>query len=80
MAAAGNLGSGAWPQGPRSVRRGNDFVPTFPCNYEATLCVAATTSGDELADYSNYGVNSVEIAAPGGIFNGRAAFWQERTL
>lgn len=55
-------------------------MPTFPCNYEATLCVAATTSGDELADYSNYGVNSVEIAAPGGIFNGRAAFWQERTL
>ena len=48
-------------------RLGNDFVPTFPCNYEAALCVAATTSEDELADYSNYGVNSVEIAAPGRV-------------
>lgn len=53
IAAAGNLGSS------------NDFVPTFPCNYEAALCVAATTSTEELADYSNYGVNSVQIAAPG---------------
>ena len=46
---------------------GNDFVPTFPCNYEAALCVAATTVTDELADYSNYGVNSVQIAAPGRV-------------
>ncbi|CAK9051904.1 unnamed protein product [Durusdinium trenchii] len=49
----------------QSAKEGNDFVPTFPCNYEAALCVAATTSTEELADYSNYGVNSVEIAAPG---------------
>ena len=51
---------------------GNDLIPTFPCNYEAALCVAATTSTDELADYSNYGVHSVQIAAPG---DGCEVFW-----
>ncbi|CAE7236396.1 unnamed protein product, partial [Symbiodinium necroappetens] len=53
VAAAGNLG------------RSNDLIPTYPCNYEPALCVAATAPTDQLADYSNYGVDSVQIAAPG---------------
>ena len=36
----------------RRGSQGNDFIPTYPCNYEAALCVAATTPTEELADYS----------------------------
>jgi subtilisin family serine protease len=53
----------------------NDLVPQFPCNYHRpggygagaanVVCVAATTDLDELADFSNYGVASVHLAAPG---------------
>jgi len=55
VAAAGNEG------------RNNDFSPTYPCNYnlDNLICVAATDQYDNLADFSNYGNNSVHIAAPG---------------
>ena len=53
----------------------NDLVPQYPCNYHRpggygagaanVVCVAATTDLDELADFSNYGVASVHLAAPG---------------
>jgi subtilisin family serine protease len=45
----------------------NDSFPAYPCSYPAAniVCVAATDSGDSLAFFSNYGVNSVDIAAPG---------------
>jgi subtilisin family serine protease len=53
--AAGNAGTN------------NDSFPAYPCNYPAAniVCVAATGSGDGLAVFSNYGVNSVDLAAPG---------------
>ena len=45
----------------------NDVVPSYPCNYEAAnlICVAATDEADELAEFSNYGAASVDLAAPG---------------
>lgn len=45
----------------------NDVTPTYPCNYpDANLiCVAATDKNDALASFSNYGTNSVDLAAPG---------------
>lgn len=45
----------------------NDAVPVNPANYETAgkIVVAAMHGGGELADFSNYGLNSVDIAAPG---------------
>jgi hypothetical protein len=47
--------------------RNNDTTPSYPCNLTAAnlICVAATDSHDELADFSNYGSTSVDLAAPG---------------
>src|SRR5207247_7091074 len=45
----------------------DDTTPFYPCSYHAAneICVAANTSTDGLAGFSNYGVNSVDLAAPG---------------
>ena len=45
----------------------NDSVPTYPCNYDAAnlICVDATDETDSLAEFSNYGASSVDLAAPG---------------
>ncbi|HSQ36157.1 MAG TPA: S8 family serine peptidase [Candidatus Binatia bacterium] len=45
----------------------NETTPFFPAGYDLPniISVAATAADDELADFSNYGVNSVDIAAPG---------------
>lgn len=45
----------------------NDKLPVFPAviRAENTITVAATKGNSSLADFSNYGINSVDIAAPG---------------
>jgi subtilisin family serine protease len=45
----------------------NDTTPSYPASYplENILAVAATDDNDALASFSNYGANSVEVAAPG---------------
>ena len=45
----------------------NDVWAMYPCGYKAAneLCVAATDKRDRRAYFSNYGVNSVDLAAPG---------------
>lgn len=45
----------------------NDTTPTYPANYnlDNIVAVAATTRTDSLATYSNYGANTVTLAAPG---------------
>jgi subtilisin family serine protease len=47
--------------------RDNTTLRTYPCSYylPSVLCVAATTSRDERAWFSNYGPTSVHLAAPG---------------
>lgn len=61
----------------------NDAVANYPSNYstlqgtstttaasyEAVIAVAALTSTGGLASFSNYGANSVDIAAPGASIN-----------
>jgi subtilisin family serine protease len=44
-----------------------DEFPFYPASYSLNnmLVVAATDRNDQLATFSNYGVNSVDIAAPG---------------
>lgn len=53
--AAGNDGSN------------NDQLPTFPANIDCdnSITVAATQGIHHLADFSNYGIHSVHVAAPG---------------
>ena len=44
----------------------NEIYPTYPCNYnlDNIICVAATTETWDLATFSNYWKNSVDIWAP----------------
>ena len=44
-----------------------DKEPIYPASYSATniITVAASDQNDKLASFSNYGKNSVEVAAPG---------------
>src|SRR5262245_19984161 len=55
VAAAGNSSSN------------NDSIPSYPASYNVAnvIAVAATDSKDALSGFSNYGVNTVDIAAPG---------------
>lgn len=55
VAAAGNAGSN------------NDSLASYPASYNLSniISVAATDNRDRLAGFSNYGVSSVDIAAPG---------------
>ena len=45
----------------------NDASPHFPSSYESTniIAVAATNHFDELAFFSSFGANSVDVGAPG---------------
>ena len=45
----------------------NDVAPKQPCNVPLpnVLCVAAIDANGALADFSNYGATSVDVAAPG---------------
>jgi hypothetical protein len=45
----------------------NDLNPTYPASFTSPniISVAATTSSDNLAFFSNYGHTSVDVAAPG---------------
>ncbi|NIR49441.1 S8 family serine peptidase [candidate division KSB1 bacterium] len=55
IAAAGNAGSN------------NDNFPSYPASYEVpnVVAVAASTEDDGLASFSNRGLHSVDLAAPG---------------
>lgn len=45
----------------------NDFMPAYPASYALPniIAVAATDSTDALADFTNVGLTSVDLAAPG---------------
>src|SRR5262249_32913552 len=45
----------------------NDVEPFYPASFDADniVAVAATDDNDQLASFSNYGVGSVDLAAPG---------------
>ncbi|MCH2155364.1 MAG: S8 family serine peptidase [Opitutales bacterium] len=49
--------------------RNTDFSPAYPASYsfDNIISVAASDSGDNLAGFSNYGANSVDLAAPGDL-------------
>jgi subtilisin family serine protease len=45
----------------------NDQIASFPASYDASniITVAASDPDDKLALFSNYGLNSIDLAAPG---------------
>lgn len=47
--------------------RDNDVTPNYPSNYEldSIIAVAATDDTDARASFSNFGLNSVDLGAPG---------------
>jgi subtilisin family serine protease len=49
----------------------NDLLPTFPANVRManSITVAASQGNSKLASFSNYGIQSVDIAAPGVAIN-----------
>jgi len=55
VVAAGNSGTN------------NDALADFPCNYDVPniVCVAASDQNDGLAGFSNFGRQTVDLAAPG---------------
>lgn len=58
----------------------NDDIPTYPASYDLDniISVAALDRNDNLADFSNFGANSVDIGAPGvEIFSTIAASDQD---
>jgi len=60
VAAAGNEGMD------------NDVIPSYPCNYDVPniISVAATDNMDQITWFSNYGVTTVDVGAPGdGIYS-----------
>lgn len=60
MAAAGNGGNDA-------IGDNNDFLPEYPASYNLPniISIAATDQNDRRASFSNFGLNSVHVAAPG---------------
>lgn len=47
----------------------NDTTPMYPASYRLpnVISVAASDSSDNLADFSNFGANTVDLAAPGDV-------------
>jgi subtilisin family serine protease len=54
----------------------NDKTPSYPCNYNRPniICVAAMNNQAGISNFSNFGVKSVDIAAPGGAILSTAPF------
>ncbi len=50
-----------------NTSQNNDTTPRYPCSYNRPnmICVAATDQNDNLASFSNYGVTTVHLSAPG---------------
>jgi hypothetical protein len=65
VAAAGNT--------PDLREPNNDVVPVYPASYSTSLAnvlsVAASDASGGLADFSHFGVDSVQIAAPGELIH-----------
>ena len=63
--------------------RNNESIPFYPSSFTSSniISVAATDQNDNLASFSNFGVNSVDVAAPGvNIYSsvpGRQTVWSD---
>jgi subtilisin family serine protease len=66
IAAAGDVGH-IFVAAAGNNSGNNDASPFYPASFDAAniISVAATDDNDRLASFSNYGVTSVDLAAPG---------------
>ena len=48
-----------------------DISPTYPCVTPSSnvICVGASTAGDSIASFSNYGTTGVDLSAPGVLIS-----------
>ncbi len=69
VAAAGNGGLD-------QIGDDNDTTPEYPASFDSDhiIAVAATNANDALAEFSNYGATTVDIAAPGVDIYSTASF------
>jgi len=58
-----------WPRAeiPRRITTPTPFYPASYRDLDNVITVAATDPNDQLAGYSDYGSNTVDLAAPGFI-------------
>lgn len=56
------------------LQHNGNFVQ-LPCEAGVQICVSATGNGDTHASYSNFGVSSINVAAPGGDGPPSVATW-----
>src|SRR5205823_13506585 len=66
MEAAGDLGI-VFCAAAGNESDDNDLMPVYPASYRLTnmIVVAASGQNDSLASFSNYGAETVDLAAPG---------------
>jgi uncharacterized delta-60 repeat protein len=57
----------------------NDTLPQYPCNHplDNIICVGASTNTDTLASFSNFGADSVDLAAPGNSIMSTVPSYEE---
>ena len=67
VASAGNGDPVACGELGKCIGVNNDLTPMYPASYNLPniISVAATDQNDKLASFSNFGFNSVDVAAPG---------------
>jgi subtilisin family serine protease len=67
IAAAGEQGQLFIAAAGNGYGNDNDAFPFYPASYDLDniIAVAATNDNDQLADFSNYGANTVDLGAPG---------------
>ncbi|WP_162052167.1 S8 family serine peptidase [Gloeothece verrucosa] len=65
--AAANAAGQLFTASAGNGHNNNDLLPVYPASYdlENIISVAATDDQDQLADFSNYGATTVDLAAPG---------------
>lgn len=66
-------------------RNNNDRTKSYPASYDDVIAVAASTPADGLASFSNYGQESVYVAAPGtdiysSVIGGKYATWSGTSM
>lgn len=60
-------GGAVWPDGEDWNGVNDDTSPHYPCSFDLSneICVAGSNQNGQLASWTNYGAQSVDLAAPG---------------
>jgi hypothetical protein len=63
----------------------DDLTPEYPCSYDHSNVICVAASMDDLSDFSDYGVGTVHLAAPGQdilstVLNGQYDFYDGTSM